>query len=396
FSSSGDFQGLIDGLDGLKDLGVTILWLMPIHPIGKELRKGRLGSPYSIRDYYAVNPDFGTLDDFERLVMEVHHRDMRIILDMVPNHSAWDNTLLQEHPEWFSRDASGQIVAPNSDWTDVADFNYEQPGLQKYIRDMLNWWVREYDVDGFRIDVAELMPADFWAETRTSLKAADPDIFLLAEGSRPYLHVSGFDATYAFNTFNKFISLANGFSDVSAIHQTMKAEQGSYPQGSLRMRFLENHDQRRAAEVIASEQRLVAASVGIFLLPGLPMLYNGSELGLDHRLELFDRDPIQWDTGSEGYRSLLRELFALRKQYPALINGEYRPHDVAPNVLAYSRHHGNESVLVLVNFGEQKVNVELPTVANLIGELLLSTDGIIYLPDENLVILEPFSGAVLR
>jgi glycosidase len=340
---------------------------MPIHPIGEKQRKGRLGSPYSVRDYYGINPDFGTPDDFRRLVKEVHRRGMHIILDMVPNHTAWDNPLIVEHPGWYTQDNEGKIISPNADWTDVADLNYDRPEVRTYIQDVLVWWIREYGVDGFRIDVAELTPGDFWAETRYILERARADlpgstgqtgVFLLAEGNRPYLHVSGFNVTYAFNTFLHLIQIANGQLPPSVIHEDLDKEAHGYPQGSLRMRFLENHDQLRAAKVIPNPAALEAATACAFLLPGIPMLYNGAEVALDHRLELFDVDPIDWSRGSEVFRQRVKEILALGQRYAAAVNGTYEPLKVtSERSLAFARSMGDQQLIAVFNFSDEEIQI---------------------------------------
>ena len=158
FSAAGDFNGITTQLDSLKDLGVNILWLMPIHPIGEKFRKGTLGSPYAVRDYYAINPEYGSTDDFRRLIEEAHARGLRVILDIVANHTAWDNVLIKRHPEFYKQDASGKIIPPVAEWTDVAGLNYANPQLREYVINMLKYWIKEFDVDGFRCDVAHMIP----------------------------------------------------------------------------------------------------------------------------------------------------------------------------------------------------------------------------------------------
>jgi glycosidase len=162
FSREGTFRGLEKRLPELKDLGVTVIWLMPIHPVGELKRKGHLGSPYAVRDYYAVNPEFGTLEDFRSLVRSVHNTGMHIIIDLVINHTAWDNPLITEHPDWYTHDEKREIVSPNKDWTDVADLDYSRQGLRDYMTGMMVYWVRDIGIDGYRCDVAELLPTDFW------------------------------------------------------------------------------------------------------------------------------------------------------------------------------------------------------------------------------------------
>src|SRR5436190_12262080 len=195
FSSQGNFNGITARLDDLKSLGVTILWLMPIHPIGQEKKKGTIGSPYAVRDYYAINPDYGTADDLKRLIGETHARGMRVIIDIVANHTSWDSVLMK-HPEFYKRDAKGQITYPY-DWTDVAALNYDNRQLREYMTDMLKYWIREFDLDGFRCDVAGEVPTDFWEHARAELEKIKPELVMLAEAAKPDLLVRAFDLDYA-------------------------------------------------------------------------------------------------------------------------------------------------------------------------------------------------------
>src|SRR5579859_7932090 len=196
FSAEGNFNGITARLDELKDLGVDILWLMPIHPLGQKMRKGTIGSPYAVKDYYAINPEYGTEADLKRLVAEAHKRDLRVIIDIVANHTAWDSVMMQ-HPEYYKRDANGKIIPPVPEWTDVAGLNYGNPALREYMITMMKYWVQTCDVDGFRCDVAGNVPTDFWESARAELESVKPDIMLLAEASKPELLVKAFDMDYA-------------------------------------------------------------------------------------------------------------------------------------------------------------------------------------------------------
>ena len=208
FSSAGNFNGVTAKLDDIKALGVNVLWIMPIHPIGEKGRKGDFGSPYAIKDYYAVNPDYGTLEDFQRLVEGAHQRGMRVIMDIVANHTAWDSVLMA-HPEFYKQDGQGQIVPPVPEWTDVAGLNYQNPELRKYMIAMLKYWLQTADVDGFRCDVAYAVPTDFWEQARAELSKIKPDIMMLAEASKPELLTNAFDIDYSWPllaTLNNVIS----------------------------------------------------------------------------------------------------------------------------------------------------------------------------------------------
>src|SRR5205085_1213663 len=191
FSEAGNFAGVTAQLDRLKELGVNILWLMPIHPIGQEKKKGPIGSPYAVRDYYAINPDYGTSADLKRLVAESHRRGMKVIIDIVANHTSWDSVMMKS-PEFYVRDAQGHITFPH-DWSDVAELNYDNPALRRYMIDMLKFWLRDFDLDGFRCDVAGEVPTDFWEQARAELDKVKPDILMLAEADKPELLVRAFD-----------------------------------------------------------------------------------------------------------------------------------------------------------------------------------------------------------
>src|ERR1700677_4498639 len=195
FSAAGNLNGVTARLDELKDLGVTILWVMPIHPIGEKFRKGNFGSPYSISDYYAVDPNYGTLDDFKRLVAEAHRRGLKVIMDLVADHTSWDSVMMK-HPEFYKQDTNGKIQPPVPEWTDVAGLNYQNPQLCDYMIAMMKYWVQTCDVDGFRCDVASMVPTDFWVQARAALDKVKPDIMMLAEANKPELLATAFDIDY--------------------------------------------------------------------------------------------------------------------------------------------------------------------------------------------------------
>ncbi len=199
FSPTGDFKGVTAQLDRLKALGVTVLWLMPIHPMGKLKAKGTLGSPYAVRDYDAINPDYGTPDDLKQLVDAAHRRGMKVFIDIVINHTSWDSVLLEKHPDWYTHDSSGKIVPPNPDWVDVADLDWSRPALRQYMTGMLVRWLRDYGLDGFRCDYASGVPTDFWESVRPELDRVRPGLAFLAEADDPALLNKAFDIDYAWD-----------------------------------------------------------------------------------------------------------------------------------------------------------------------------------------------------
>lgn len=313
----GTFQALVEDLDRIQEMGIELIWLMPIHPIGEEKRKGSIGSPYSVKDYFAVNPDMGTMEDFKALVDAVHDRGMHIILDFVLNHSAWDNPLIKEHPSWYTQNSLGEIIPPNADWSDVADFNYDEPALREYMIDMLKFWIKETDVDGFRFDVAELIPNDFWLTAKEACQAVKSDIFFLAEGKEPHLHLNGHDMTYSWNMWEGLVQLANGNADPSEVKRSYELEQYQYPQGALRMRFTENHDKVRSAELIKDKHLNLTAWAFAALMKGNPLIYGGQDIGSTQRPQpaLFEKDPLDWKAGDSRITETMAEVLRLRKTH---------------------------------------------------------------------------------
>lgn len=244
FSQQGNFNAITARLDELKDLGVTILWLMPIHPIGQEKKKGTIGSPYAVRDYYAINPDYGTAADLKRLVREAHARGLKVIIDIVANHTAWDSVLMK-HPEFYKRDAQGHITYPY-DWYDIAALDYSNQQLRRYMTDMLKYWIREFDLDGFRCDVAGEVPTDFWENARRELEQIKPDIVMLAEAHKAELQVTAFDLDYSWPLHRALTNVLQGRSRASDLRDEWEKEVKAWPRGALHMRFSDNHDERRA------------------------------------------------------------------------------------------------------------------------------------------------------
>ena len=357
-SPHGDFNGVTAQLDRLKELGVTILWLMPIHPVGQERRKGTLGSPYAVRDYYAVNPDYGTPQDLKRLVSEAHRRGMKVIIDIVANHTSWDSVLMKT-PEFYTRDAAGKIVPPVADWADVADLDYANPNLRRYMTDVLKFWLREYDLDGFRCDVAGMVPTDFWEQARVELERVKPDIVMLAEWHEPELLVKAFDFDYAWPFHGALTDVLQGRKPARALRASWEEERAKYPRGSLHMRFSDNHDERRAIARFG-EPAALAASLLMFTLDGVPMLYNGMEVGDTTESgapALFERLPVFWQIAERRreFPRFYRQVIALRKAHPALRRGEtiWLDNSDEARVVTYARRDAGEEILVAINFSNQ-------------------------------------------
>jgi len=357
FSSAGTFNGVTARLDDLRALGVTVVWLMPIHPIGQDKKKGSIGSPYAVRDYMDVNPAYGTKDDLRRLVSEAHKRGLKVIIDIVANHTAWDNKLMAT-PAFYRRDAQGRILSPY-DWTDVAALDYGNPALRKYMTDMLKYWLREFDLDGFRCDVAGEVPTDFWEQARAELEKIKPEIMMLAEAHKPDLLVKAFDLDYSWPFYGALADVMMAGRSASAIRAEWEVERATYPRGALHMRFTENHDEKRAIARFG-ERGALAAGALVFTLDGVPLLYNGQEAGdvtESGAPALFERMPVFWQ-GVERrpeIAAFFRGAVALRREHSALRQGPtvWLHNSDEDRVLTYLRRDERDEFLVAINFSNR-------------------------------------------
>jgi cyclomaltodextrinase len=354
FSSTGDLAGVTKQLDRLQQLGVNILWLMPIHPLGEREKKGTLGSPYAVRDYYAINPDYGTAEDLHHLVTEAHKRGMKVIIDIVANHTSWDSVMMQ-NPEYYKHDADGRILPGQWDWLDVAKLNYDNPALRQYMSDMLVFWIRDFDLDGFRCDAADYVPTSFWESARAAMTQVKPDVVMLAEAENPKLLLKAFDIDYSWSMMHTVETVILARQPASAVRRAWSRDARLYPQGALRMRFSDNHDQRRAI-VQFGEPAALAASALMFTLDGVPMLYNGMEVGDRNQSgapELFEKLPINWP-GTDGWSPVsgyYQRLIAFRRAHPALTDGKvlWLSNTDESRVLTFLRVDPRETVLVAIN-----------------------------------------------
>lgn len=365
FSAEGTFRAAEKQLPRLKALGVDIVWLMPVNPIGEQNRKGTLGSPYSVRDYYGVNPEFGTLADLKHFVATAHSLRLHVILDWVANHTAWDNPMAQAHPDWYQHDWRGHFrPTPWFDWADIINLDYHSPGLRKYMTEAMKYWVREVDFDGFRCDVAGFVPVDFWNNVRRELDAIKP-VFMLGEWESRDLHAAAFDMTYAWSWYEAMHNIAKGKADVGALYNYYAWNEGFYPPDCYRMNFVSNHD-KNSWDGTAFEQfgnALPAAMVLSVVADGMPLIYNGQEAGNTKRLQFFEKDPIQWKEHPNG--ELYRKLFALKHANTALWNGHWGalmvdvPNSDHGNVLSFVRDNGKDKVFAVFNLSAKDRGIEL-------------------------------------
>ncbi|MGQ3053568.1 MAG: alpha-amylase family glycosyl hydrolase [Roseateles sp.] len=367
YSAAGSFKAVQADLPRLKALGVDILWLMPVQPIGKLNRKGRLGSYYSISDYTAVNPEFGTLADARAFVAAAHGLGLKVILDWVANHTAWDHGWTTAHKDWYKLNAKGEIYPvtfnegqPGEEhWTDVVALNYKSQPLCDAMIDAMAFWVREVGMDGFRCDVASLVPTDFWVRARKDLDAIKP-LFMLAESDAVELHTSGaFDMTYDWTLADQvFKKIGKGEAGASLLKDWLAKQPAGYPAHAYRMRFTSNHDfnswHGTDAELYGDAHQALA--VLSFTLPGMPLIYNGQESRLDKRLAFFEKDPIAW----RGYEltGFYQQLTAFKHRHPALAAGQYgapvKLLEAPADVVAFERRLGDDVVRVAVNLSRSE------------------------------------------
>jgi glycosidase len=355
FTPEGTFRAAQAQLPRLKALGVDILWLMPIHPIGEKNRKGTLGSPYSVKDYLEVNAEFGTKADLKAFVDAAHAQGMKVILDWVANHTAWDNPMHAAHPDWYEKDWKGaNRPTPWWDWSDIIDLNYAQPGLRQYMTNAMTYWVREFGIDGYRCDVAGYVPLDFWENVRAELDAIKP-VFMLGEFDQRDIHARAFDASYAWKWNNAVHDIAMGKADVGALFGFYSELESAWPKAAQRMTYTENHDQNawEGTEFERFGPALENAIVLSFIGEGMPLIHNGQEAGNTKRLKFFEKDPIAW--AKHPHEAIFKKLITFRDAHSALSNAPWGATMVpivnsAPSkVLSFARANEKDKVLALFN-----------------------------------------------
>jgi glycosidase len=375
YTPEGSFAALQQHLPRLRNLGIDILWLMPVQPIGKKNRKGSLGSYYSIADYTAINPEYGTEADFKAFVDAAHAQGMKVILDWVANHSAHDHPWTANKAYYVLRsDGSISNARDNegreTDWTDVAELNYDNPEMRQAMIEEMRWWVDSMDVDGFRCDVAGGVPNDFWLEARRVLKAAEPDLFLLAEAESPAMHTA-FDMTYGWELHHLLNDIARGRKTTAALDEYFAKDARQYPADAYRMHFTSNHDENswQGTEFERmGENHKPAFVLAATVRNSMPLLYTGQEVSLKKRLRFFEKDTVHWNGASlaEFYRS----MFELKDSQRALGNGASGGGQVrlktngGDRVYAFTRTRDDNTVLVAVNFADTSARITyegLPT-----------------------------------
>lgn len=358
FSKDGTFAQVAKQLPRLKAMGVDILWLMPIHPIGVKNRKGSLGSYYAVQDYKAVNREFGDLGDFKSLVNKAHELGMYVIIDWVANHSSPDNVWIEEgHLDWYTLDSTGNVQPTiGTDWWDVADLNYDNPAMRSEMIKSMKYWLTEANIDGFRCDVAGWVPLDFWVEARNELQTVKP-IFMLAEAEEIPLH-EAFEMTYGWEFHHIMNDVAKGKKDATAIRSFM--ENNKYPGTAYRMNFTSNHDENswNGTEMERMGDARFAMAVLASTIDGMPLVYNGQETSLDRRLKFFDKDSIEWK--KMDLVPFYTKLLNLHKTNEALWvrDGSNRAQFIStPNQkeqLVFIRESNGHQVITVLNLSNKK------------------------------------------
>jgi glycosidase len=366
FTHEGTFKAFEKHLPRLKQMGIKILWLMPVHPIGVMHRLGELGSYYSVKDYKSINPEFGDMDDFKHLVHQIHRLDMKVILDWVPNHTSWDNPLTKKHPEYYYKDASDNFIPPLPEWKDVIRLNYYNPATRKYMMRTMAWWVKETDIDGFRCDVAHMVLKEFWDELYPELLKIK-HVFMLAEADIPEQHEKGFDMSYDWKFHHIMNNIAKRKKRISAIIKHFKWVDSVYPGNSYLMQFTSNHDENswNGTEYERLGEGALTYAVLAATVPGMLLIYSGQESAFKRRLKFFEKDWIEW--GNYPLWKFYEKLISLKKRNKALWNGDDggKILPIATNhkntVLAYSRKKENNKVVVIVNLSAKELDVKVRT-----------------------------------
>ncbi|SDF22074.1 Glycosidase [Fontibacillus panacisegetis] len=392
-SEEGTFKAVEKDLDRIKQLGVDIIWFMPIHPIGVKARKGKLGSPYANEDFRKINPEYGTMEDFKDLVNAIHDKGMQCIIDVVYNHTSPDSWLVDNHPEYFFKKTDGSMGNRVGDWSDIVDLDYNQPGLWDYQIESLKMWAEI--VDGFRCDVAPLVPLDFWLRAREEVDKVRPDCLWLSESVEPefilFLRSQGmislsdseifqaFDVSYDYDIHNYFKGYLTGDNKLSYYADKVNMQEYIYPENYVKLRYLENHDQPRAKELIPNDNDLLNWTAFLYFQKGMTLIYAGQETENDVRPDLFNKDTVNWNTGKD-ISSFLSALYPIKKK-EIVANGSYLLRAIdEEDILVGEYTWGGHKLVGVFNMKGKSVEIEvnLPDNAytNLIdGSKVIVKDG---------------------
>jgi alpha-amylase len=364
YSPEGTFAAFTKDIPQLKNLGVKVIWVMPIYPIGVKNRKEGLGSYYSIKDYKGVNPEFGKLDDFKTLVKTAHDNGIYVILDWVANHTAWDHAWVTEHPDYYTKDKEGKMIAP-FDWTDVAELNYDNQDMRKAMIADMQYWLKEANVDGFRCDVAGEVPVDFWEEATPQLNKVKP-VFMLAEAEKPELMKKAFDMAYGWESHHLMNDIAQGKKTVKDWDAYLAKRNTDWEKDDFTMHFTSNHDENswNGTEYERMGDAVETFAALTFVTPGMPLIYNGQEYDFNKRLKFFVKDEITKQKGK--MYPVYQKLGKLKNENAALNGGKeaasYNRLETSADtaVLAFEREKNGDKVTFVANLTKAPQTFTLP------------------------------------
>ena len=359
-STTGDFNGVTGRLNEIKALGINVIWLMPIYPIGQI---NSVNSPYCVRNYKEVNPEFGSLNEFKEMVNMAHELDMAVVLDWVGNHTSWDNPWIN-NKDWYTQDGNGNIISPSgTNWQDVADLNYSNQTMRQNMIEAMEYWVTSTDIDGFRCDAADMIPFDFWQQAITALDSAnEKGLILLAEGARSDHFTAGFQMNYSWNFYNKMKEVFRQNSAASGLFAVHNAEYAGLPAGKQKLRFTTNHDESAwdATPMVLfnGEKGALAASAITIYLGGIPLIYGSQEVGVEQNIPFFSNSPINWSLHPEMLQAY-KDIIKIHNESDTLKKGTlvtYADNDV----VAFKRVSEQKEVLVIVNVRNASKTYDVP------------------------------------
>lgn len=364
YTSEGTINAFADSLTRLHDMGVKILWFMPLYPVGKEGRKGPLGSYYAIRDYCSINPEFGTLEDFKYVVKSAHELGMKVIIDIVANHTANDHHWVDEHPDYYNYHSDGCIVHPHG-WDDTSGLNYDNKDLWHSMLDVMKYWLKECDIDGYRCDMAHLVPLEFWIWVRGKMMDEKEGLFWLAECQEPLYHLA-FDATYTWRWMHASDEFMQGRMNLVHLAMVLYRSVTEFPCNALRLYFTTNHDENSWNGTAYEKYGDAALLFAVFTCTwnSIPLIYSGQELPNMKRLKFFERDPIEW-TDDIALHDFYKTLLTLKSTNPALCSADpdvfthILSHPDDECVFAFSRKKGIHEVLVILNCSNHDHDFEI-------------------------------------
>lgn len=371
FSTSGNFAGIISRLDQIKELGVNVIWLMPTTPIGSV---NSINSPYCVKNYTGVNPEFGNLEDLRTLVREAHQRGMAVILDWVANHTSWDNPWIA-NTSWYTQDASGTIIHPaGTNWQDVADLNFNNSAMRLEMIKAMKYWVLTANVDGFRCDAADFVPFDFWKQAIDDLRLIpNREIIMLAEGSRADHFTAGFDMNFGWDFFGKNKNVFKNSHAASDLFTTSTLEYSTITSGKQKLRFTSNHDECAWDDTPLGLFGGIQASLSAFVISsfmdGVPLIYNGQEVGCTVKLPYFSNSPIDWSTNPTMLTEYKR-LINLRNIHNAIRTGTTIDYSTA-DLVAFKKQKNADEVFVIANSRNSAKTFTVPTA--LVGTTWINT-----------------------